>query len=75
MFSLFVKMLWVPFALMLVGFAVLVPATKNGETLFWGGIQVWQELSEHTKELFPFEKTKFLFDFDVNSWKLFFGQI
>ncbi|MEH2267589.1 MAG: TauD/TfdA family dioxygenase [Nostoc sp.] len=63
-----------PFRPDVVWFCCAVPAAENGETLFWDGVQVWKELSEQSKKLFLSKKIKFMFDFDVDSWKLFFGS-
>ncbi|GAB1539904.1 TauD/TfdA family dioxygenase [Scytonema sp. NUACC21] len=63
-----------PFRPDVVWFCCAVPAVEDGETLFWDGVQVWKELSEQTKQLFLSKKLKFMFDFDVDSWKLFFGS-
>ncbi|MEH2178721.1 TauD/TfdA family dioxygenase [Nostoc sp.] len=63
-----------PFRPDVVWFCCAVPAAEDGETLFWDGVQVWKELSEQSKQLFLSKKLKFMFDFNIDSWKLFFGS-
>lgn len=41
-----------PFRPDLVWFCCAVPASQGGETLFWDGVQVWQNLSEELRQLF-----------------------
>lgn len=63
-----------PFRPDIVWFCCGVPASQDGETLFWDGVKVWQQLSEPVKELFLSKKVKFRFNFPVENWKLFFGS-
>ena len=35
---------------------------KEGETLFWDGVQIWNEMSKNTKQLFINKKLKMSFD-------------
>jgi hypothetical protein len=62
-----------PFRPDVIWFCCGVPAAKDGETLFWDGVKVWEELQAETRQLFAAKKLKFSFDFDVDSWQLFFG--
>lgn len=63
-----------PFRPDVVWFCCAVPAAEGGETLFWDGLQVWEELSEQVKQIFSSKKIKFIFDFGVHGWKRFFGE-
>ncbi|MEH2072619.1 MAG: TauD/TfdA family dioxygenase [Nostoc sp.] len=55
-----------------IWFCCTTPAQEGGETLFWDGIQLWKEMSKHTKQLFIDKKLKFTFEdvpLDVlNQW-------
>ncbi|MBW4592784.1 MAG: TauD/TfdA family dioxygenase [Brasilonema angustatum HA4187-MV1] len=48
-----------PFRPDVIWFCCTVPAEQGGETLFWDGVRVWEELSEKTKQLFISKKLKF----------------
>lgn len=62
-----------PFRPDLVWFCCAVPASQGGETLFWDGVQVWQNLSEELRQLFISRKIRFLQKFPVTDWKRFLG--
>jgi hypothetical protein len=61
-----------PFVSDVIWFCCGVPI-KGGETLFWNGVQVWNELSEPVKQLFQSKKVKYWRDVPVEQWKLFLG--
>ena len=45
----------------LVWFCCKTPV-EGGETLFWDGVQIWKEMSKHTKQLFIDKKLKHYFE-------------
>ncbi|MEH1851356.1 MAG: TauD/TfdA family dioxygenase [Nostoc sp.] len=55
-----------------IWFCCQTPAQEGGETLFWDGVQLWKEMSQHLKQLFVEKKLKFTFEnvpLDiVNQW-------
>ncbi|MCU0532543.1 MAG: TauD/TfdA family dioxygenase [Hydrococcus sp. Prado102] len=57
-----------------VWFCCAVPAKQGGETLFWDGVRVWEELSEELKQLF-ISKKKIIFSnwYPAEAWKHFLG--
>lgn len=63
-----------PFRPDIVWFCCAVPAVEGGETLFWDGLQVWEELSEQIRQIFSSKKIKFIFDFGIYAWKRFLGE-
>lgn len=63
-----------PFRPDLVWFCCAVPAAQGGETLFWDGVRVWEELSEETKQLFISKKIKYCHNITVDTWKRFMGS-
>lgn len=63
-----------PFRPDVVWFCCAVPAVKGGETLFWDGSQVWEGLSEQARQIFSSKKIRFIYDFEVDNWKRFFGE-
>ncbi|MFN6470968.1 MAG: TauD/TfdA family dioxygenase [Nostoc sp. SerVER01] len=62
-----------PFRPDLVWFCCSVPAVQGGETLFWDGVRVWEEMSEELKNLFISRKIRFLQKFPAVDWKRFLG--
>ena len=48
-----------PFRPDVIWFCCAVPAAEGGETLFWDGVRVWEELSQESKQLFLSKKLKF----------------
>ncbi|MBD2567371.1 TauD/TfdA family dioxygenase [Anabaena lutea] len=62
-----------PFRPDVIWFCCGVPAAQGGETLYWDGIRVWQELSEELRQLFISKKIKFLQKFPAADWKRFLG--
>ncbi|MCC5603390.1 TauD/TfdA family dioxygenase [Nostoc favosum] len=62
-----------PFRPDVVWFCCGVPAAQDGETLFWDGVRVWEQLGEPVKQLFISKRVKFKYNFDAEHWKLFFG--
>ena len=48
-----------PFRPDVIWFCCTVPAKQGGETLFWDGVRVWEELSEQSKQLFLSKQLKF----------------
>ncbi|MBW4630828.1 MAG: TauD/TfdA family dioxygenase [Iphinoe sp. HA4291-MV1] len=48
-----------PFRPDVIWFCCTVPAEQGGETLFWDGVRVWEELSEQSKQLFLSKQLKF----------------
>ncbi|MEH2262929.1 TauD/TfdA family dioxygenase [Nostoc sp.] len=45
-----------------IWFCCQTPAQEGGETLFWDGVQLWKEMSQHLKQLFVEKKLKFTFE-------------
>jgi alpha-ketoglutarate-dependent taurine dioxygenase len=62
-----------PFRPDVIWFCCGVPASQGGETLFWDGVRVWQELSEELRQLFIAKKIKFFQKFPAADWKRFLG--
>ncbi len=62
-----------PFRPDVVWFCCAVPAAQGGETLFWDGVRVWEEMSKELKDLFIAKKIKFLQKFPAADWKRFLG--
>jgi alpha-ketoglutarate-dependent taurine dioxygenase len=62
-----------PFRPDVIWFCCGVPAAQGGETLFWDGVKVWQELSVELKQLFTAQKIKFHQKFPAADWKRFLG--
>jgi len=62
-----------PFRPDVVWFCCGVPAAQGGETLFWDGVRVWEEMSEELKNLFISKKIRFLQKFPGVDWKRFLG--
>ncbi len=56
-----------PFRPDVIWFCCKTPV-QGGETLFWDGVQIWKEMSKHTKQLFIEKRIKYSFErlpFDV----------
>ncbi|MGI2902869.1 TauD/TfdA dioxygenase family protein [Tolypothrix sp. VBCCA 56010] len=51
-----------PFRPDVIWFCCTVPAEQEGETLFWDGVRVWEELSQESKELFLSKQLKFSYN-------------
>ncbi|BAZ54106.1 taurine catabolism dioxygenase TauD/TfdA [Nostoc sp. NIES-4103] len=62
-----------PFRPDVIWFCCGVPASQGGETLYWDGIRVWQELDEELRQLFIAKKIKFCQKFPAADWKRFLG--
>lgn len=62
-----------PFRPDVIWFCCGVPASQGGETLYWDGVQVWQELDEELRQLFIAKKIKFFQKFPAADWKRFLG--
>ncbi len=62
-----------PFRPDVIWFCCGVPASQGGETLFWDGVRVWQELSEELQELFVAKNIRYLQKFPAADWKHFLG--
>ncbi|MBD2166645.1 TauD/TfdA family dioxygenase [Calothrix membranacea FACHB-236] len=62
-----------PFRPDVIWFCCGVPASQGGETLFWNGVRVWQELDEELRQLFIAKKIKFCQKFPAADWKRFLG--
>lgn len=64
-----------PFRPDVIWFCCTVPAEQEGETLFWDGVRVWEELSQESKELFLSKQLKFSFNnVPVDKLKGFIGS-
>ena len=48
-----------PFRPDVIWFCCTKAPVKEGETLFWDGVQIWKEMSQDTKQLFMEKKIKF----------------
>jgi alpha-ketoglutarate-dependent taurine dioxygenase len=62
-----------PFRPDVIWFCCGVPASQGGETLFWDGVQVWEELDQELRQLFIAKKIKFCQKFPAADWKRFLG--
>jgi alpha-ketoglutarate-dependent taurine dioxygenase len=62
-----------PFGSDIIWFCCAVPV-KGGETFFWNGVKVWEELSESIKQLFLSKKVRYWRDIPVEQWKSFLGE-
>jgi len=54
-------------------FCCAVPASQGGETLFWDGVRVWEELNQELKQLFISKKLVFFNHYSVEQWRYFLG--
>jgi hypothetical protein len=57
-----------------VWFCCAKPALQGGESLFWDGVRVWEELGEEVKQLFTAKKLCFLTHYSADQWKHFLGS-
>lgn len=62
-----------PFRPDAVWFCCGVPSAQDGETLFCDGVQVWEQLSEESKQLFLSKKIRFDINYSAEQWKYFLG--
>jgi hypothetical protein len=62
-----------PYRVDSIWFCCGVPAVQGGETLFWDGVRVWEELSEELKQLFVSKKLCFFNYYSASQWKYFLG--
>jgi len=63
-----------PFRPDAVWFCCAVPAAQGGETLFWDGVRVWEQLSEELRQLFISKKKIVFFNqYSAEEWKHFLG--
>jgi hypothetical protein len=60
-----------PYRVNAIWFCCGVPAVQGGETLFWDGVRVWEELSEELKQLFVSKKLCFFNHYSASQWKYF----
>lgn len=60
---------YTPFRPDVIWFCCTVPAVQGGETLFWDGVRVWEELSQKSKQLFLDKKLKFYYEIPPDVWK------
>jgi alpha-ketoglutarate-dependent taurine dioxygenase len=63
-----------PFQPEAVWFCCDVPAAQGGETLFWDGVQVWDELSHPLRQLFATQKVKYVKTYSADQWQHFLGS-
>jgi alpha-ketoglutarate-dependent taurine dioxygenase len=64
-----------PFRPDVIWFCCTVPAKQEGETLFWDGVRVWEELSQESKQLFLSKQLKFSYNnIPVDRLKGFIGS-
>ena len=63
-----------PFRPDAIWFCCARPAAQSGETLFWNGVRVWEELSEELRQLFLARKIKFVNNYSVEIWRHFLGS-
>ncbi|MCC5601618.1 TauD/TfdA family dioxygenase [Nostoc favosum] len=56
-----------------VWFCCDVPAEEGGETLFWDGVQIWNEMNEDLRQLFASNKIRYFQKFPADLWKRFLG--
>lgn len=50
------------------------PATQKGETLYWDGVRLWEQLSKPLQHLFSTKKIRYFQHYTVERWKLFLGE-
>ncbi|MBW4625276.1 MAG: TauD/TfdA family dioxygenase [Brasilonema octagenarum HA4186-MV1] len=63
-----------PFRPDVIWFCCTVPAEQEGETLFWDGVRVWEELSQESKQLFISKQLKFSYNnIPVDRLKIILG--
>ncbi|RUR75341.1 TauD/TfdA family dioxygenase [Chlorogloeopsis fritschii PCC 9212] len=62
-----------PFRPDVIWFCCGVPASQGGETLFWDGVRVWEELDQELRQLLIAKKIKFCQKFPAADWKRFLG--
>lgn len=60
---------YTPFRPDVIWFCCTVPAAQGGQTLFWDGVRVWEELSQESKQLFLDKKLKFCHKVPPDLWK------
>lgn len=63
-----------PFRPDVIWFCCIMPAADGGETLFWDGVRVWEELSHEIKQLFIDKKLKYSHTVSPNIWKMLTGS-
>ncbi|MDF5724804.1 MAG: TauD/TfdA family dioxygenase [Rhizonema sp. PD37] len=62
-----------PFCPDVIWFCCAVPAAQGGETTFCDGVQVWEKLSEETRQLFISKKLKFRHEVHADIIRRFTG--
>lgn len=63
-----------PFRPDAIWFCCTTPSADGGETLFWDGVRLWQELSQELKQLFSSKKLRFFQRYSADKWQLFLGE-
>lgn len=49
------------------------PASEGGETLYWDGVRLWNQLDPELRQLFSTKKLRFFQRYSPERWKLFLG--
>lgn len=63
-----------PFRPDAIWFCCETPADRGGETLYWDGVRVWNELHPELRQLFSAKNLRFFQRYSVDRWKLFLGD-
>jgi alpha-ketoglutarate-dependent taurine dioxygenase len=50
------------------------PASDGGETLYWDGVKVWEELDPELRDLFTTKKIRYFHLYSSDKWKMFLGH-
>lgn len=54
-------------------FCCETPTAEGGETLYWDGVRLWQQLTPSLRTLFGSKKLRFFQRYDRDKWQLFLG--
>jgi len=62
-----------PFRPDAIWFCCGTPASEGGETLYWDGVRLWNQLDPELRKLFTTKKLRFFQRYGPDRWKLFLG--
>lgn len=62
-----------PFRPDAIWFCCTTPASEGGQTLYWDGVRLWDQLDPGLKSLFREKKLRFFHRYGPELWKLFLG--
>lgn len=63
-----------PFRPDAIWFSCTKPANEGGETLYWDGIRLWEELGVELQNMFRHKKLRFFQCYSKDKWQLFLGH-